>query len=190
MMATTGSDKLAADIPACTNPANEALARFTREAQRMDYTDEETHTVARGTLADMIEGYRHKGTITPEHAAWVAGTFTNKGMRDMLMASLATPSYDTGTVSALMLGQKSPEDWEFFMTGADALYTALEFIPTEHRADLLVGIGWTRWIDGKGTEALKFISLALDSQPGHRLSELLSRLILSGEVALSASIKH
>ncbi|PRB71347.1 DUF4192 family protein [Arthrobacter sp. MYb213] len=141
MMATTQSAKLAADIPACTNPANEALARFTREALTMDCTDEETLTVARGTLADMIEGYRHSGIISAEHAAWIAGTFTTKGMCDMLMASLATPSYDTGTVGAVMLGRKSPEGWKFFKAGADALYAALEFIPTEHRADLLAGIG-------------------------------------------------
>ena len=70
------------------------------------------------------------------------------------------------------------------------LYAALEFIPAEHRADLLVAIGWTRWTDGKGTEARRFVGLALESSPCHRISQLLNRLIFSGHMAASATAKH
>ena len=190
MMATTRSTKLAADIPECTNAPTELLARFTREAVAMDSQDPETLAVARGTLTDMIEGFRHNGKVSAEHAAWLAGTCTNKGMRDMLIASLATTGTELEEIGAALMGETTPEDWGFLKAGGDTLYAALEFIPTEQRADLLVAISWTRWIDGKGTEARKFVSLALVSNPGHRLSQLLNRLILSGQVAASATTKH
>ncbi|MGG6383225.1 hypothetical protein [Paenarthrobacter sp. NEAU-H11] len=106
------------------------MAQFTLETKAMDSQDAETLAVARGTLADMIEGYRHHGKDSTERAAWLAEIYTNKGMRDIVIASIATTSDDLGTVKAALIGEKAPEDWEFLKTGADALYTALEFIPT------------------------------------------------------------
>ncbi|MFF5794607.1 DUF4192 family protein [Paeniglutamicibacter sp. NPDC012692] len=190
MMATTQGARLAADIPECTNAPMEPLARFAREAVAMDSRCAETLAVARGTLTDMIEGYRQTRKVSPEHAARLAGTSSNKGMRDLLIASLATTGTDHEEIGAALMGEKTPEDWGFLKAGGDALYAALEFIPTEHRADLLVAISWTRWIDGKGTEARRFVGLALESNPGHRLSQLLNRLILSGHMAASATTQH
>lgn len=61
------------------------------------------------------------------------------------------------------------EEWEFLMAEADALCTTvLALIPIERRADLLVGICWTGWIDGMGTEALKFVSFALEPNHVHQ----------------------
>lgn len=191
MFNTSKAAKMAADIPACTTPASiDELKKFITEARHMSFEDEETRSVVRGTLADMIDGYRHSGKVSPAHAAWLAGSCTNKGVRDLLFASLATTSDDMEAVSAVMMGETSPEDWEFFQAGSDAIYTALEFIPEDSRADLLAGIGWTRWIDGKGSEAMKFLALALDAVPEHRLTGLLIALINTGEVPRSASTKH
>lgn len=74
MMATTRGAKLAADIPQCTNAPTELLARFAREAAAMNPEDPETLAVARGTLTDMIEGYRQTCNVSAEHAAWLAAT--------------------------------------------------------------------------------------------------------------------
>ena len=148
----------------------------------MDPQDAETLAVARGTLTDMIEGYRHTGKVSAEHAAWLAGTCTNKGMRDILIASLATTGTELEEIGAALMGENAPEDWGFLKAGAEALYAALEFIPTEHRADLLVAISWTHWIDGKGTEARRFVGLVLESNPGHR-SASSGQDVLAGEPA-------
>lgn len=191
MVSTTKAAKMAADIPACTTPASiSELEKFINDARHMGFEDEETRAVVRGTLADMVGGYRHHGTVSPQHAAWLAGICTNKNVRDLLFASLATTSDDAETISAVLMGEKAPEDWEFFLTGADAVYTALEFIPEASRTDLLAGVGWARWIDGKGSEALKFLALALVADPEHRLTTLLITLINTGELPRSASTKR
>ena len=191
MFSTNKAAKMAADIPACTTSANITdLQKFINDAQNMSFEDEETRNLVRGTLTDMVGRYRKNGKVTPAHAAWLAGTCTNKSVRDLMFASLATTSDDTETISAVLLGETPPEDWEFFQAGADALYTALEFIPESSRPDLLAGIGWTRWIDGKGSEAMKFLDLALESDPEHRLTTLLIKMINTGELPTSASTKH
>lgn len=66
----------------------------------------------------------------------------------------------------------SAGDWEFFKVGAGALFVVLALIPIERCADLLVGICWTGWIDGMGTEALKFVSLALEPNHVHHALRL------------------
>lgn len=61
------------------------------------------------------------------------------------------------------MGEKpSVGDCEFFKAEAGALFVVLALIPIERCADLLVGICWTGRIDRMGTEALKFVSLALE----------------------------
>jgi hypothetical protein len=141
---------MAADIPVCTTQASiNDLQKFINDAQNMSFEDEETRVVVRGTLTDMVDGYCKSGNLSPQHAAWLAGICTNKNVRDLLFASLATTSDDTGTMSAVLMGETAPEDWEFFQAGADAVYTALEFIPKASSTDLLAEFGWTRWIDGK-----------------------------------------
>lgn len=66
------------------------------------------------------------------------------------------------------MGEKpSVGDWEFFKAGAGALFAVLTLIPIELCADLLGGICWTGWIDGVRTEALKFVSLALELNHVH-----------------------
>ncbi|MET0872424.1 MAG: DUF4192 family protein [Paeniglutamicibacter terrestris] len=191
MFSTNKAAKMAADIPVCTTPASiNDLQKFINDAQNMGFEDEETRAVVRGTLTDMVDGYRKNGKVSPQHAAWLAGLCTNKNVRDLMFASLATTSDDNGTISAVLMGDTAPEDWEFFQAGADAVYSALEFIPEASRTDLLAGLGWTRWIDGKGSEAMKFLGLALETDPEHRLTTLLIAMINSGELPKSASTKH
>ncbi|MFJ6419041.1 DUF4192 family protein [Paeniglutamicibacter sp. NPDC091659] len=191
MLATESYTKLAADIPPCsTGTALPELQEFVDAARRMDCEDKETRTTVRSTLIGLIIGYQCTGTVTPHEGAWLAGTCTQKGIRDLIFASLATSSDDMDSISAALMGETAPEDWDYFRDGADAIYTALEYIPPEHRTDLLAGLGWTRWIDGKGSEAMNFLDLARATDPGHRLTELLTRLISSGHLPASATTKH
>ena len=152
--------------------------------------DKATRTTVRSTLIGLIIGYQCTGTITPTEGAWLAGTCTNKGIRDLIFASLATTCDDMESISAALMGDVAPEDWDYFRDGADAIYTALEYIPPEYRTDLLAGLGWTRWIDGKGSEAMNFLDLARTTAPTHRLTELLTRLITSGHLPASATTRH
>ncbi|OIH82805.1 hypothetical protein BLJ79_17805 [Arthrobacter sp. UCD-GKA] len=191
MLGTEGNPKLAADIPPCTTKdAAAQVQRFTEEARPLDEQDHPTRIKVLYTLVGITTGYRDTGTVTPSQAAWLAGTCANKGLRDLVFASLAVATLDLETMSAALMGEIPPDSWEHFRNGADAIYTALEYIPPEHRTDLLAGLGWTRWIDGKGSEAMAFLDLARTTNPGHRLTKLLTRLIASGQMPDSATIKH
>lgn len=191
MLATTKIDKLAIDVPPCTSPAApELLAQFIDEAQKMDWLDAETRALVRGTLADLVTGYRHSSKVSPEHAAWLVGTCTDKNVRDLLISSLATSTDDLDVLQAVLFGEIVPESWDFLNDGADAFFAALEYIEEAHRADLLTGIGWVRWLSGRGTEAMKFLALAQRANPEHRLSHLLCRLIESGHLPVSATTKR
>ncbi|EMQ96833.1 DUF4192 family protein [Paeniglutamicibacter gangotriensis] len=191
MVGTKSYVKLAADIPPCsTDAAVSELQQFVDAARRLDCADGATRTTVCTRLIGIVIGYQCTGTITPNEGAWLGGTCTNKGIRDLIFASLATTSDDMDTISAALMGDISPDDWEYFRDGADAIYTALEYIPLEYRTDLLAGLGWTRWIDGKGSEAMHFLDLARTTDPTHRLTELLTRLIISGRLPASATTKH
>jgi hypothetical protein len=191
MVGTKSYAKLAADIPPCNTDATVSeLQGFKEAAHRLDCEDGAIRTMVCSRLIGIVIGYQCSGTITPNEGAWLAGTCTNKGIRDLIFASLATTSEDLDAISAALMGDISPDDWEYFRDGADAIYTALEYIPPEYRTDLLAGLGWTRWIDGKGSEAMHFLDLARTTDPTHRLTELLTRLIASGRLPASATMKH
>lgn len=191
MVGTKSFAKLAADIPPCSTDATVSkLQQFIDAARRLDCDDGATRTTVCARLIGIVIGYQCTGTITPNEGTWLGGTCTNKGIRDLIFASLATTSDDMDTISAALMGDISPDDWEFFRDGADAIYTALEYIPPEYRTDLLAGLGWTRWIEGKGSEAMHFLDLARTTDPTHRLTELLTRLIISGRLPASATTKH
>lgn len=183
--------KLAADIPPCTTEdAAEHVQHFAEEARPLDEQDQPTRIKMLYTLVGITTGYRETGTVAPSQAAWLAGTCTNKGIRDLIFASLAVATLDRDIMGSALMGEIPPDSWEHFRNGADAIYTALEYIPSESRTDLLAGLGWTRWIDGKGSEAMAFLDLARTTDPGHRLTALLTRLIASGQMPESATIKH
>lgn len=191
MLGTESYAKRAADIPPCTSKnAASQVQRFAEEARPLDEQDQPTRIKVLYTLVGMTTGYRETGTVTPEQAAWLAGTCTNKGIRDLLFASLAVATLDPETMGAALMGEIPPDNWDHFRNGADAIYTALEYIPPKCRTDLLAGLGWTRWIDGKGSEAMAFLDLARTADPGHRLTKLLTRLIASGQMPESATTRH
>lgn len=191
MVGTKSYVKLAADIPPCSSDTVVSeLQGFKEAAHRLDCEDRTTRTTVCTRLIGLVIGYQCTGTITPNQGAWLGGTCTNKGIRDLIFASLATTSDDMDTMSAALMGEVSPDDWAYFRDGADAIYTSLEYIPPEFRTDLLAGLGWTRWIDGKGSEAMNFLDLARTTDPTHRLTELLTRLIISGRLPTSATTKH
>ncbi|NKG21868.1 DUF4192 family protein [Paeniglutamicibacter terrestris] len=191
MLGTESYPKLAADIPHCTTKDAAAhVRRFAEEARPLHEQDQPTRIKVLYTLVGMTTGYRETGAVTPAQAAWLAGTCTNKGIRDLVFASLAVATLDPEIMGAALMGEVPPDSWDHFRNGADAIYTALEYIPPEHRTDLLAGLGWTRWIEGKGSEAMAFLDLARTADPGHRLTKLLTRLIASGQLPESATTKH
>lgn len=192
LMANTESyAKLAADIPPY-NPAASAteLEESLEAARALDCEENETRTKVCTRFVAIVMGYQCTGTVTPQEGAWLAGTCTNKGIRDTVFAALATTNNDMDSISAALMGEVAPDDWAFFKDGADAIYTALEYVPPEYRTDLLAGLGWTRWIEGKGSEAMKFLDLARGTDPTHRLTQLLTRLITNGHLPASATTKH
>lgn len=191
MVSTDLYAKLAADIPPCTTCESEAaLEGFCEEARQLDWQAKATRTKVCSKLIGTVMGYQCTGKVTPEESAWLAGMCTNKGIRDLMFATMATTCDDINSITAALLGEVAPDDWEFFKDAADAIYTALKHIPERYRTDLLAGLGWTRWIDGKGTEAMKFLDLAHHIDPTHRLTELLTRLIHTGQLPVSATTNH
>lgn len=191
MLRTDLHAKVAADIPPCkTCTAPQALESSLEEARQLDWQHHGTRIKVCSKLIGMILGYQCTGTVTPEDSAWLAGACTNKGIRDLIFATLATTCDNIDGVAAALMGEVAPDDWEFFTDGADAIYTALEYIPDQYRTDLLAGLGWTRWIQGKGTEALKFLDLARNTDSTHRLTQLLTGLISTGHVPVSATTRH
>lgn len=191
MLGTDLHAKVAADIPPCrTCTAQQALESSLEEARQLDWQRKGTRLKVCSKLIGMILGYQCTGTVTPEDSAWLAGACTNKGIRDLMFATLATTCDNIDGVAAALMGEVAPDDWEFFTDGADAIYTALEYIPDQYRTDLLAGLGWTRWIQGKGTEAMKFLDLARNTDPTHRLTQLLTGLVSSGHLPASATTRH
>ena len=69
---------------------------------------------------------------------------------------------------------------------AAMLFEVLEFLAGA-RPNVLATLGWTRWMAGQGTEAMKFLDQALAIDPEHRLSHLQRRLFTSGKLPKSAS---
>jgi hypothetical protein len=191
MMGTKNYPKLAADIPPCTteNTATQ-IQQFAKEARPLNEQDQPTRIKVLYTLIHMTTEYDDTGTVSPSHAAWLAGTCTNKGMRDLIFASLSVATLDLDIMGAALMGEIRPDSWKHFKNGTDAIYTALEYIPTQNRTDLLAGLGWARWIEGKGSEAMAFLDLARTTNPEHRLTALLTRLIASGQVPDSAITKY
>ncbi|GAA4378247.1 DUF4192 family protein [Paeniglutamicibacter cryotolerans] len=192
MASTTCYAKLAADIPPYdpTQTKVSELQRSREEASGLDAGHRGTRTMVCARLIGLVMGYQCTGTITPEQGAWLAGMCTNKGIRDLLFGFLATTEDEMDSIGAVLLGERAPDDWEFFTDGADAIYAALEYVPPQDRVDLLAGLGWTRWIQGKGTEAMNFLNLAQSTDPTHRLTVLLMRLITDGHLPVSAITKH
>lgn len=191
MFDTDRYPKLAGDIPPCTTKnAASQVQRFAEEAGELDEQDQPTRIKVLYTFVGITTTYKETGTVAPSRAAWLAGTCTNKGIRDLIFASLAVATWDMDIMGSALMGEIPPDNWDHFRNGADAIYTALEFIPSEYRTDLLAGLGWTRWIDGKGSEAMALLDLAREANPGHRLTALLTRLIASGQLPESATVEH
>jgi len=191
--AQTTPRMLAADVPAyrATDPEQaEAIRAHAAAAAGLDAWDAETQALVCGTLRDAIDGYRATGTVSEAHAAWLAGTFTHKQLRDLLAASLVTHAQDAEAIGRALLGNTIPEDWEYLRAGADMLHTALAFIPAPFRAETLSIIAAMRWLDGQSTEAARYCELAQAAEPGHRLSGLLLRLLDGGHLPATATTPH
>lgn len=88
------------------------------------------------------------------------------------------------------MGDIAPDGWDYFRDGADAIYTAREYTPLVYRSDPLAGLGWTRWIAGQGSEAMNFLDHTRATDPTHRLTALLSALVSSGRLPVSATTRH
>ena len=190
MLKTEAPALLAANVPACRTGRTEAIQAHAANAAGLDAGDAETRAVARGTLADLIEGYRTTGAVSADHAAWLAGTLTHCGFRDLLATSLATSEDGEAAMAGALLGTTAPESWEHLRTAARALAAALEHIPTKYRAEILTIIGWTRWIDGMSTEADRFFALAQQADPGHTLSTQMLTMINKGHLPPAALQAH
>lgn len=185
--------QLPEDVPAYIDPdaAHEETIRAHAVAARaFDPKDEAEHAAAIGTLRDIVDGHTANGTVSNDHAAWLAGVLLNPRLRDLLTASLATSDTGETALRDALLGNTSPENWEYLRNAGSALYAALGAIPEQLRADALCMIAWTRWMDGQATHAAGFCKLAQQAQPGHKLATLLLKFLNAGHLPKAATMPH
>lgn len=185
--------QLPEDVPAYVAPDaahEEAIRAHAAAARSFDPSDEAEHAAAIGTLRDIVDGHAANGTVSNDHAAWLAGVLPNPRLRDLLTASLATSDTDETALQDALLGNTSPESWDYLRNAGRALYAALGAIPEQLRADTLCMIAWTRWMDGKATHAAAFCRLAKEAQPGHKLATLLLKILNTGNLPKAAIMPH
>ena len=183
-MLATGSLRLSEDAPQCTETTEATMeAKADRIAQMTgeDYLSLE----ARGVTA--IARYLDQGKVTEDMPGWIAGTYALLMGRDTATAALAGTPGTEQELAELLMGDTLIADRKIFEAGAAMLYEALEFLAGDDRPNVLAALGWTRWMVGQGTEAMKFLDQALAIDPEHRLSHLQRRLFTSGKLPKSAS---
>lgn len=195
-MLATGPTRLAEDAPQCaeaTEATEEAKADRITELAGEDYlslADRGLIAFARQLGHDMmhqIARYLDQGKVTEDMAGWIAGTYALRMGRDTATAALAGTPGTEQELAELLMGDTMIADRKIFDAGAAMLYEALEFLAGDDRPNVLAALGWTRWMAGQGTEAMKFLDQALAIDPEHRLSHLQQRLFTSGKLPKSAS---
>lgn len=185
--------QLAQDVPAYTTPdaTHEAAIHAHAETARgFDPEDAAEHAAAIGTLRDVIDGHDATGTVSNNHAAWLGASMAHGALRDVLVASLSTSETTETAIREALLGNTTPESWDYLRNGRRALYAALGAIPEQLRADPLSVIAWTYWMDGQSSHAAAFCDLAQQARPGHKLSELMLRMLNRGHLPKAATMPH
>ena len=195
-MLATGSLRLAEDAPQCTEATEATMdAKAERIAQMAgeDYLSIQARGITAIALQfgnDMmhqIARYLDHGKVTEDMAGSIAGTYALRMGRDTATAALAGTASTEQELAELLMGDTLIADRKIFDAGAAMLYEALEFLAGDDRPNVLAALGWTRWMAGQGTEAMKFLDQALAIDPEHRLSHLQRRLFTSGKLPKSAS---
>jgi hypothetical protein len=118
--------------------------------------------------------------LTPADAYQLASALSHADeVRDRLIAAtIGTGNEDVPELRALLLGRPgTAPDWGRAEKAIHRLTGALAHTPAGHRAGILAALGWLSWLQGHGTAARTWITLARQDQPDHRLALLLEQLI-------------
>lgn len=190
-MVNAPAPRHADEVPPCHEEPDAMATARTAQAAAIDgyhvSTIDELAARVHDELLEQLVTYRQVGTTSEEQAGWIAGTFQTRLGRDVFLAVLATGANRDKDVPAALMGEESIENRELFTAGANMIFDALEFIPNAYRPNILAGLAWTRWMQGKGSLALEFLGLSREIDPEHTLTELFTRLIMSGKLPASAT---
>lgn len=107
-------------------------------------------------------------------AAW----FQVPYLRDVFMAVTITTS--TGSILDLLIGRfDGRPDWKRVDRAEAMAFELMKVVPEGQRAPMLTLMGWLQWLKGSGTQAERYLKLALEDAPGYRLAVLLHEELIS-----------
>ena len=110
-------------------------------------------------------------------------------VRDRIIADTISTDDDPETFATVLTGRYTgAPDWEHVDATQELLIDLLRFTPPEARAPLFATLGWIHWYKGRSSIAAQYLTKALNADPDHTLSQLLTQLVNTG--TLPECVKH
>ncbi|MGP4994850.1 DUF4192 family protein [Glutamicibacter ardleyensis] len=177
-----------ADIPAYADRLEQEAKEQAGKLQTFDFESDKHRESLRDQFIGLVTEYQAQGQLTDQMAVWVAGAMHLKSTRDLVAVATATADMSLESITSMLLGDTVVEDREFFDHAIEMLFECAQYVTGVASANILCLLGWACWMTGRGSEAQNFLIKAEAEHPGHRLSELLTALIVQGKLPATALI--
>lgn len=184
-----------------SNPGRETIAdpEFTGDTTILDRV---TDLIAGWTITDPCDW---AGPVIAENRALWQETLGAEPAKDtaiQLIAALHTPAVRDRIIADTISTDDNPEtfatvltgqytgtpDWDHVDATQELLIDLLRFTPPEARTPLFATLGWIHWYKGRSSIAAQYLTKALNADPDHTLSQLLTQLVNTG--TLPECVKH
>lgn len=113
-----------------------------------------------------------------------------KPLRDRILVDAIIPTEDPDTYKQVMIGYFDGQpDWSRVDATEDLLIHLLTYAPEDTRTPVFCFLGWLSWYKGQSSTALAYVAKGLESDPEHRLAQLLMELLRLGKIPEAATKK-
>jgi hypothetical protein len=159
----------------------ELLGTWALPVEAPEGTDEDLET-ARGTWAAALDAAEMPDTET---ARLLAAAFQHRHIRDYLFRDTITTH--NGSFGDVLTGKfTAGPDWDRVDRAEAVAFELMKVVPAGQRAPMLTLMGWLQWLKGSGTQADRYLKLAVEDVSDFRLAVLLRELINRGHIADAA----
>lgn len=112
-------------------------------------------------------------------------------LRDRIIADTINTDDDLKEFARTLIGQYTGlPDWHR-VDAIEKLITELfTYTPDEARAPLFSFLGWISWYKGRATIAARHLAKARETDPGHKLAQLLNQLVHTGTLTECTKNEH